>query len=321
MLTGTHKTHDKQEPQTSTQQRPRDSTTFTASIRRDHTHHLLTTASPRNSFQPPSPSNTKKPPATPPPPTLPLQPSQQRVVGRDRTANTDASAHEPPAKQPPTFTRRRPPSILVEQRRNARPTQSPSDRPPTPPPPLSCPVARHGEEAYVLAPAPNCPVPPIRRRRTHPARRTSSTPPHTSNARIQLQEKKNRKIYGIERERERGNAADARFPTTEKSRTIAVRLISMAMTGYYKTFVRPRTHRPLSMLKYDPVGTSRPSLPPPIQVSSREQWRQLCEENEETRRICREGKKQRNRECVVRGCERLPWKNGHWSTDIQTCGS
>lgn len=39
-----------------------------------------------------------------------------------------------------------------------------------------------------------------------------------------------------------------------KSRTIAVRLISMAMTGYYKTLVRPRDHRPLSMLKYDPVG-------------------------------------------------------------------
>merc|ERR1712070_690075 len=39
-----------------------------------------------------------------------------------------------------------------------------------------------------------------------------------------------------------------------KSRTIAVRLISMAMTGYYKTFSRPRQHRPLSMLKYDPVG-------------------------------------------------------------------
>ncbi|KAF2149206.1 50S ribosomal protein L33 [Myriangium duriaei CBS 260.36] len=38
-----------------------------------------------------------------------------------------------------------------------------------------------------------------------------------------------------------------------KSRTIAVRLISMAMTGYYKTFVRPRAHRPLSMMKYDPV--------------------------------------------------------------------
>lgn len=41
-----------------------------------------------------------------------------------------------------------------------------------------------------------------------------------------------------------------------KSRTIAVRLISMAMTGYYKTLVRPRQHHPLSMLKYDPVGTS-----------------------------------------------------------------
>ncbi|TVY40091.1 hypothetical protein LSUB1_G003666, partial [Lachnellula subtilissima] len=29
----------------------------------------------------------------------------------------------------------------------------------------------------------------------------------------------------------------------------------MALTGYYKTLMRPRTHRPLSMLKYDPVGT------------------------------------------------------------------
>lgn len=29
----------------------------------------------------------------------------------------------------------------------------------------------------------------------------------------------------------------------------------MAMTGYYKTLVRPRKHFPLSMLKYDPVGT------------------------------------------------------------------
>ncbi|KAJ5105778.1 hypothetical protein NUU61_003125 [Penicillium alfredii] len=38
-----------------------------------------------------------------------------------------------------------------------------------------------------------------------------------------------------------------------KSRTTAVRLISMAMTGYYRTLIRPRTHRPLSMLKYDPV--------------------------------------------------------------------
>lgn len=34
---------------------------------------------------------------------------------------------------------------------------------------------------------------------------------------------------------------------------MAVRLVSMAMTGYYRTMVRPRVHRPLSMLKYDPV--------------------------------------------------------------------
>ncbi|EOA88183.1 uncharacterized protein SETTUDRAFT_168598 [Exserohilum turcica Et28A] len=38
-----------------------------------------------------------------------------------------------------------------------------------------------------------------------------------------------------------------------KSRTIMVRLISMAMTGYYRTMQRPRTHQPLSMLKYDPI--------------------------------------------------------------------
>lgn len=41
---------------------------------------------------------------------------------------------------------------------------------------------------------------------------------------------------------------------TAKSRTISVRLISTALTGYYRTYVRPRTHRPLSFLKYDPVG-------------------------------------------------------------------
>ncbi|KAF1912114.1 50S ribosomal protein L33 [Ampelomyces quisqualis] len=38
-----------------------------------------------------------------------------------------------------------------------------------------------------------------------------------------------------------------------KSRTIMVRLLSMAMTGYYRTMQRPRAHRPLSMLKYDPI--------------------------------------------------------------------
>jgi hypothetical protein len=36
-----------------------------------------------------------------------------------------------------------------------------------------------------------------------------------------------------------------------------VRLISMAMTGYYRTLMRPRVHRPLSMMKYDPIGTLR----------------------------------------------------------------
>ena len=46
------------------------------------------------------------------------------------------------------------------------------------------------------------------------------------------------------------------LPPTSQIRTIAVRLVSMALTGYYKTMIRPRTHRPLSMLKYDPVGRS-----------------------------------------------------------------
>lgn len=32
----------------------------------------------------------------------------------------------------------------------------------------------------------------------------------------------------------------------------------MALTGYYRTLRRPRAHRPLSMLKYDPVGTLSP---------------------------------------------------------------
>ncbi|RYP59013.1 hypothetical protein DL769_008722 [Monosporascus sp. CRB-8-3] len=39
-----------------------------------------------------------------------------------------------------------------------------------------------------------------------------------------------------------------------KSRIISVRLISMAMTGFFYTFSRPRTSRPMSMLKYDPVA-------------------------------------------------------------------
>ncbi|KAI1815917.1 hypothetical protein GGS20DRAFT_293716 [Poronia punctata] len=38
-----------------------------------------------------------------------------------------------------------------------------------------------------------------------------------------------------------------------KTRIISVRLISMAMTGFFYQFSRPRTSRPMSMLKYDPV--------------------------------------------------------------------
>ncbi|KAI1132821.1 hypothetical protein F5Y10DRAFT_230217 [Nemania abortiva] len=38
-----------------------------------------------------------------------------------------------------------------------------------------------------------------------------------------------------------------------KSRIISVRLLSMAMTGFFYQYARPRTSRPMSMLKYDPV--------------------------------------------------------------------
>ncbi|KAI1325071.1 hypothetical protein F5Y16DRAFT_379244 [Xylariaceae sp. FL0255] len=38
-----------------------------------------------------------------------------------------------------------------------------------------------------------------------------------------------------------------------KTRTVSVRLLSMAMTGFFYQFSRPRTSHPLSMLKYDPI--------------------------------------------------------------------
>ncbi|KAB5566489.1 hypothetical protein GE09DRAFT_292104 [Coniochaeta sp. 2T2.1] len=38
-----------------------------------------------------------------------------------------------------------------------------------------------------------------------------------------------------------------------KSRIILARLVSMAQTGYFYTFTRPRTALPMSMLKYDPI--------------------------------------------------------------------
>lgn len=39
-----------------------------------------------------------------------------------------------------------------------------------------------------------------------------------------------------------------------KARLINVRLISMAMTGFFYTFKRPRTAPMMGMLKYDPIG-------------------------------------------------------------------
>ncbi|KAJ6442052.1 Disintegrin and metalloproteinase domain-containing protein B [Purpureocillium lavendulum] len=41
---------------------------------------------------------------------------------------------------------------------------------------------------------------------------------------------------------------------TAKARLINVRLISMAMTGFFYTFKRPRTSPMMGMLKYDPIG-------------------------------------------------------------------
>ena len=43
----------------------------------------------------------------------------------------------------------------------------------------------------------------------------------------------------------------------------------MALTGYYRTMIRPRQHRPLSMMKYDPVGqliSPSPSLSPSLSL-------------------------------------------------------
>lgn len=39
-----------------------------------------------------------------------------------------------------------------------------------------------------------------------------------------------------------------------KSRVVIVRLLSQAMTGFYYSFSRPRTSKPMSLLKYDPIG-------------------------------------------------------------------
>ncbi|KAF5236044.1 hypothetical protein FSST1_009495 [Fusarium sambucinum] len=38
-----------------------------------------------------------------------------------------------------------------------------------------------------------------------------------------------------------------------KARLVHARLVSMAMTGFFYTFKRPRTAPMMSMLKYDPI--------------------------------------------------------------------
>ena len=52
---------------------------------------------------------------------------------------------------------------------------------------------------------------------------------------------------------------------TAKARLINVRLISMAMTGFFYTFKRPRTSPMMGMLKYDPIGMSEPRQKAPWQ--------------------------------------------------------
>ncbi|KAG9254679.1 ribosomal protein L33 [Emericellopsis atlantica] len=39
----------------------------------------------------------------------------------------------------------------------------------------------------------------------------------------------------------------------KKSRIILARLVSMAQTGYFYTFKRPRAAKPLGLMKYDPI--------------------------------------------------------------------
>ncbi|KYK54916.1 mitochondrial 54S ribosomal protein YmL39 [Drechmeria coniospora] len=46
---------------------------------------------------------------------------------------------------------------------------------------------------------------------------------------------------------------DVEAPIVAKARLMNVRLISMAMTGFFYTFKRPRTSPMMGMLKYDPI--------------------------------------------------------------------
>ncbi len=98
-----------------------------------------------------------------------------------------------------------------------------------------CPPLEHGKETYVTKASPSRPPPSFSRElRTHGKRKKQST----------------------------DQSSPARhYPA--KTRTIPVRLISMAMTGFFYSFTRPRTSRPMSMLKYDPVGMFMRFVHPP----------------------------------------------------------
>ena len=47
----------------------------------------------------------------------------------------------------------------------------------------------------------------------------------------------------------------------KKSRILLARLVSMAQTGYFYTFKRPRAAKPLGLMKYDPIGMIKPPDP------------------------------------------------------------
>ncbi|KAF7547881.1 hypothetical protein G7046_g8871 [Stylonectria norvegica] len=49
-----------------------------------------------------------------------------------------------------------------------------------------------------------------------------------------------------------------------KARLVHVRLVSMALTGFFYTFKRPRTSPLMSMMKYDPIGTFQRPIASPM---------------------------------------------------------
>lgn len=60
-----------------------------------------------------------------------------------------------------------------------------------------------------------------------------------------------------------------------------MRLLSQALTGYFYTFTRPRTATPMSMLKYDPIGTRENPIPAqlPLDIVRRSVLDMHCRDN------------------------------------------